>query len=109
MSVKTTIFFIVALLASVVAKAAKVDTITIKAAEMPQPIEVTIIVPDGACATHRVPTVYLLNGFGGDHKQWTTTCKQLPALADQYGMAMVMPDGCDSWYWDAPANPRVKM
>ena len=53
MSVKTTIFFIVALLASVVAKAAKVDTITIKAAEMPQPIEVTIIVPDGACATHR--------------------------------------------------------
>lgn len=109
MSVKTTIFFIVALLASVVAKAAKVDTITIKAAEMPQPIEVTIIVPDGACATHRVPTVYLLNGFGGDHKQWTTTCKQLPALADQYGMAMVMPDGCDSWYWDAPANPGVKM
>ena len=109
MSLRIAIISIVALFAALTTNAAKVDTITIKAVEMPRPIVVTVIIPEGASATHRVPTVYLLNGFGGDHKQWTTTCKQLPALADQYGMAMVMPDGCDSWYWDAPANPKVKM
>ena len=69
MSVKTAMISIVALFVALTTNAAKVDTITIKAAEMPQPIVVTVIVPAGASATHRVPTVYLLNGFGGDHKQ----------------------------------------
>lgn len=109
MSVKTIMLSLAAALVAVSASAAKVDTVTIKAAEMPAPIVVTVITPDQASATHRMPTVYLLNGFGGDHKQWTGTCKQLPELADRYGMVMVMPDGCDSWYWDAPANPKVKM
>lgn len=109
MSVKTILTSIVALFAVLATNAAKVDTITIKAAEMPQPIKVTIILPDGASAAHRVPTIYMLNGFGGDHTQWTIIREDLPALADRYGMAMVMPDGCDSWYWDAPANPKVKM
>ena len=110
MSTRSILLSVAAVLsAAFVSNAAKVDTVTINAAEMPRPIVVTVITPDAASATHRVPTVYLLNGYGGDHNQWTTTCKRLPELADQYGMAMVMPDGCDSWYWDAPANPKVKM
>lgn len=90
-------------------KAATVDTVAIATKYLATPEKVVIITPDAAKNGERFPTVYMLNGFGGNHKAWLGTRPDLPALADEYGMVMVMPDGRNSWSWDAPANPEMQM
>jgi len=93
------------------AVAAKVDTISISTKLLPKPMHAVVITPSAAAgdSSKKFPTVYLLNGYSGDHKSWLIIRPDLPALADHYGMVMVCPDGMDSWYWDAPANPKMKM
>lgn len=92
------------------ASAFKTDTVTVATTHLDTPMKVIVITPDGA-ADARFPSVYLLNGHGGDYRQWT--CQTAPGilgpLADAYGMILVMPDGRDSWYWDAPNNPGMQM
>lgn len=91
------------------APAAKTDTLTLETTLLPRPMHVQVITPDAAAKGDRFSTVYLLNGYGGDHTSWTTLRPDLPELADRYGMIIVTPDGMDSWYWDAPANKKMKM
>jgi len=90
-------------------RAAKVDTVAITTKYLATPEKVVIITPDAVNGTDKFPTVYLLNGYSGNHKAWLGTRPDLPALADKYGMVMVMPDGRDSWYWDSPKNPEMQM
>lgn len=86
------------------------DTLTINRPDyLPQPMKVTVITPSGEKPSAGFPTVYLLNGYGGDYTSWGTIRPDLGDLADNFGMVLVMPSGMDSWYWDAPANPGVKM
>ncbi len=89
--------------------AATVDTVVIKTKLLPEPMHVLAITPDAAGAAKHCPTVYLLNGYGGDHLSWITLRPDLPRLADLYEVVIIAPDGMDSWYWDAPANPKMKM
>lgn len=105
------LFAILAALVALAAQAAKVDTLTIATDYVPgPPMKVIVITPDNAKDSKRCPTVYLLNGYQGNHTSWLgTTQPLLPALADKYSMIMVMPDGRDSWYWDSPAVPEMKM
>lgn len=97
--------------ASFTAQAATTDTISIASERLDTPMKVTVITPDAARTAPQAqfPTVYLLNGYGGDHTSWTSLQPRLGELADRYGMVMVMPDGRDSWYWDAPHNPKMQM
>lgn len=55
-----------------------------------------IVVP-AAAATARVPVVYLLHGHGGEEGDWFTYSRAA-ALANQYNLAVVTPDGANSWY-----------
>lgn len=91
--------------------AAVLETISIDTDLVPgDPVKVTVITPEGYDPGTHFPTVYLLHGYSGDYTNWwSLTQPRLPMLADQYGMVMVMPDGRDSWYWDAPANPKMQM
>lgn len=82
------------------ASAFTTDTITVASNYLESPMKVTVIVPDQASAADPVPTVYLLNGYGGDYSSWGVVNKDLGNFADLYGMVMVMPSGRDSWYWD---------
>lgn len=92
------------------ASAFRTDTITIKEySYLPQAMKVTVITPDTQMPDEGYPSVYLLNGFGGDYKSWGIIRPDLGQLADRYGFVIVMPSGMDTWYWDAPANPKVKM
>lgn len=91
------------------ATAAKVDTITITTKLLPEPMTIQVITPDVKDANRKFPTTYLLNGYDGDYTSWTVIRKDLADLADKYGMVMVLPSGMDSWYFDAPANPKMKM
>ena len=110
MSMKHITLTLFALLASLfTAEAAKVDTIQISTTYLETPEDVTVITPDAAAQGKKFPTVYLLNGYGGDHFAWMRVRPDLPYLADQYGMVIVMPDGRDSWYWDSPVNPAMQM
>jgi len=101
---------LVALLVSLFsAEAARVDTIQVRTNYLDSPEDVTVIIPDAAAQGKTFPTVYLLNGYGGDHRAWLNVRANLPELADMYGMVIVMPDGRDSWYWDSPINDKMQM
>ena len=47
------------------------------------------------------PTLYLLHGFSGARNDWLKNCP-VEALATQYGVAVIMPDGGNSFYLDNP-------
>jgi putative tributyrin esterase len=55
-----------------------------------------IVVP-AAAAGAPVPVVYLLHGHGGEEGDWFTYSRAA-ALANQYNVAVVTPDGANSWY-----------
>lgn len=85
------------------------DTIAIATSLLEGPEKVVVITPDGN-KNAKFPTVYLLNGYSGTYRDWSTrTQPRLGELADLYGMVMVMPDGRDSWYWDSPVDPKMQM
>lgn len=90
-------------------RAAVVDTLAIDTRYLESPESVVVITPESGGADARYPSVYLLNGYGGNHKTWTGMRRDLPQLADDYGFVIVMPDGRDSWYWDSPVDPGMQM
>ena len=86
------------------------DTLTFVVPEyLPEAMKVTVITPETERPAKGFPTVYLLNGYGGDYRSWGTIRPDLGDLADKYGVVMVMPSGMNSWYWDSPTNPAMKM
>lgn len=97
----------VVLLGCAGARAARIDSLSFVSPLLPEPMAVRVIVPESPADS--IPTVYLLNGYGGDCTQWTTTCPELPAYADAYGMLMVLPSGMESWYVDSPVRPDMQM
>lgn len=100
---------ILALLVAFTASAFRVDTVSVATKYLDTPMKAVVIVPDAASPSSRVPSVYILNGFGGDYKSWVSSAPRLGDFADQFGMILVMPDGRDSWYWDSPQNPGMQM
>lgn len=99
---------LVLLLPVLAAFGASVDIKHIKSDLVPDGDDVFVITPDNPLGK-KFPTVYLLNGFGGDRNQFLRLRPDLPALADRYGMIFVLPSGKDSWYWDSPEHPEMKM
>lgn len=86
------------------------DTLTVDGSGyLPEAMKVTVITPESQQPEGGYPTVYLLNGYGGDNTSWTTIRPDLGDLADRFAMVLVMPSGMDSWYWDSPVNPKMKM
>lgn len=71
---------------------------------------ITVALPAGygADTAVRYPTLYLLNGHGGDHTSWSNIVN-LDSLASVYNMIIVCPAGLNSWYFDAPARPDMRM
>ena len=92
------------------AKAFRADTITVATKYLAEPGRVQVIVPEAASQKGAaLPVVYLLNGHGGSHLQWTKVQPRLGELADQYGFIMVLPDGLNSWYWNSPVDPKLQV
>lgn len=106
---KKTALFLAAGLVSLSAGAFSTDTISVPTSLLSSPENVVVITPDKKTDADTFPTVYLLNGYGGNHTSWLTVRPNLGELADEYGMVLVMPDGRDSWYWDSPVLPDMQM
>ena len=85
---------------------ATVTNISVPSPAMKKEIAVTVILPntyrsDGA----RLPVLYLLHGYSDNNQTWASRTS-IKALADQYGIIVVCPDGgYSSWYFDSPVDP----
>lgn len=91
------------------AAAFRVDSAKVATRYLATPEDITVIIPDAAAKGKHVPTVYVLNGFGGDHKAWISKVPAIGEMADRYEVVLVMPDGRDSWYWNSPADAGMQM
>lgn len=90
-------------------QAAQIDTISVHSAAMQKDIRTVVISPDQYDALAEIPVVYLLHGYGGNHRYWADRVPELQQLVDQYGILVVCPDGnIGSWYWDSPIDPAYK-
>lgn len=104
-NMKRLIGLLTLLLVAVSASAARIDTVAVYSSRMQRDIAATVVVPDAARDDCRMPTLYLLHGYGGSHLAWLGIT-DLRRLADGFGMILVCPDGENSWYWDSPLDPR---
>jgi len=97
-------FFLVACWVSIApVHAAKVDTVSVYSAAMHKNTRCVVISPS-TDASVELPVLYLLHGFGGDHRSWLQVKPELPQLADEYQMMIVCPNGERSWYLDSPVD-----
>ena len=85
---------------------AEVDTVHIFSQSMNKHISAIVVVPDTYKLTDsKLPVVYLLHGYSGDHKDWSAHT-DLGDYADSYNFVIVCPDGgYNSWYLDSPMGP----
>ena len=65
------------------ASAYTTETVQVHTTRLESPLDVTVIVPDAAADGKRFPTVYILNGFSGNHTSWMIPQPRLGELADQ--------------------------
>lgn len=77
-------------------KAATIDTLKVYSAAMQKEITTVVVRPE----KQQVPAVYVLHGYSGHpFRTLALDIPSLPAMADQYGMAFILPDGLfDKWY-----------
>ena len=99
----------IALLLYGLAEAATVSTVSIDSEKMGKPVPVTVILPEAyGGSTNRFPVLYLLHGAGDTHAKWMVKTG-IEALADEYGVIVVCPDGGrTSWYFDSPVDPSYQ-
>ncbi len=84
---------------------APADTLTLPSPLIPTPMKVTVATPGG---DGPYPVLYLLNGYGGDYRKWPELV-DIDSVARERQMIVVCPSGLNSWYWDSPAQPDMKM
>lgn len=101
---------LITLFISLIVAVSATEVYEIKSRYIPSPAKVSVALPSGynPAEAHRWPVTYLLNGHGGDHTTWGKLVN-LDSLATANRMIIVCPAGLDSWYWDAPADPSMKM
>lgn len=87
-------------------RAAIVDTIQVFSSSMQKNLKVVVITPDNYAAAQKLPVVYLLHGYSGNHLDWINKAKGFEKAADLHKLIIVCPDGgFSSWYWDSPVDP----
>lgn len=106
---KKTFVFILLSLSVFILPAANTEEVVTYSGAMKKKIQVTVITPDSYNGTTPIPVVYLLHGHGGNHKSWMREDLGVGALADEYNVIIVLPDGGrDSWYFDSPIDPTMR-
>ncbi|MBC9796420.1 esterase family protein [Sinomicrobium sp. FJxs] len=89
--------------------AAKIDTVKTYSAAMKKEIKAVVITPDNYSDQEKIPVVYLLHGFSGNHKDWIAKVPSITEYADRYHLMIVCPEGnFASWYFDSPEMPDVR-
>lgn len=87
------------------------DTISVSGKHLDVPMKVTVVTPRSYLQqndTTSYPVLYLLNGHGGDYRNWSRIVS-LDSIANEFGCIIVCPSGMNSWYWDSPEKPGMQM
>ena len=92
------------------AKAAKVDTVSVFSNAMQKLIKCVVIKPYSYKKKYKkFPVVYLLHGYSGDYSNWIKKVPEIKKYADEDEMIIVCPDGAfASWYFDSPVDEKIK-
>ncbi len=102
---KTILLFSSLLMIAQIGFSAEVDTLNVFSKAMKKEVKTVVILPDAYQNEQHFPVVYLLHGYGGNYADWVNKASHIKALADQYSMIIVCPDGGKgSWYWDSPID-----
>ena len=101
------LFLMICLVSIAPAQAAKVDTVSVYSNAMHKSTRCVVISPS-ADAQVEWPVLYLLHGFGGDHRSWLQIKPELPQLAEDMQMIIVCPNGVKSWYIDSPVDTTFR-
>lgn len=90
--------------------AGKVDTLSIYSQAMKKEIPCVVILPSSyKKKKNKFPVLYLLHGYSGSYNNWIRKVPQIEALADDYNMMIVCPDGgYSSWYFDSPIDSAFR-
>ena len=103
----TLIYFITVIAAN--SKAAVIDTVITYSTSMHKNIKAVVIKPNSYDTIKQIPVVYLLHGYSDNYAGWVAKAKGVEALADEYNILIVCPDGgYSSWYWDSPVDTSYK-
>ena len=95
---------LLALLVGNRAAAARIDTLSLRSAALGREVTVVAVLPDAASECRPAPLLLLLHGYGGDAFSWLKIRTGLPELVDRTGIALLCPDGGQSWYMDSPVD-----
>lgn len=107
---KNKLLLLVAIVNTLNASSAVVDTVSIFSNVMQKEFKAVVIKPD----TYKqkksgFPVVYLLHGHGGWYANWIIRVPDLKQQADIYNLIIVCPDGdYNSWYLDSPIDSTVR-
>lgn len=80
------------------------DTLVIRSKYLKQPDTVLVYKPRHSTSDRKFPVVYLLHGYSEHYMQWSSIIN-LQQLADQYGFAIVTPEGFATFYLNSPVDP----
>lgn len=105
---KRTLLLILALAINLSAWAYTREIIAVHSPSMGKDVMAAVVLPDNYHQMKDLAVVYLMHGCGDNFHAWHNNANA-SALADQYGVIIVMPDGGHhSWYWDSPKDPSFK-
>lgn len=105
---KKKLLLLICCISAIYSRAQQVDTIEVFSPSMNVHVKNVVVLPADYERHTNVPVLYLLHGYGGNHKDWLRMKPDLPELSTRYRMIVVCPDGKNSWYWDSPVNPKMK-
>ena len=93
---------------SFTSQASKVDTVEVKSQSMNKMVNVSIITPDKVDEGKRLPSVYLLHGYGDNNLKGWLGLTNVKEWVDKLDVVVVIPDGDTSWYFDSPVDPTYR-
>jgi len=85
------------------------EEVSTYSASMNKEIKAMVVTPDAYSKNKVYPVVYLLHGYSGNYKDWTSRVPAIQDYANLYDFIIVCPDGnFSSWYFDSPLEPDWK-
>jgi putative tributyrin esterase len=78
--------------------------VVFRSVSLEREITYRVILPATSPSTLRLPVVYLLNGGGGDFREWSND-SDVARFAEK-GLILVMPDGASSYYTNSVDRPK---
>ena len=100
--------FIIALFLVICASVFAQQEVAVYSPSMHKDVMNCVYLPSDYKSSKSYPVLYLLHGYGGDHKEWGRIDQNIIKDATLYQMIIVTPHGANSWYWDSPVQENSK-